>query len=398
MNEFLKRPLLALFAVAALALPMILTADADAQILFRRRTLVYQGPICQDGNCVPILNRIVVDAMKCEPCQPHVVPADEPLPEFVVVDETADQATQDWGRTAAQARVSNSCGSASLVGFLDNDSLFLTNAHVSGTRPGTDVTLRMRLNGRDTTYSGKVIMAAYSNQTLADWSIVRVPGRVPSTPRPLAIERPSGDHVTVGSPRCVWPLQMQTLRTHNATTNSALWQWTPNAIGGQSGSGVWSPKDGNQYGLVTWSWGGYGAGQMTWWIYRQATERSVAGEPRPAGLRELTPRGGVIVEEGFFQEANIGTLPIWANQQPTPDPGMEDDPCAEITTAERAELAKLKRAAKERNVDWIAVIRLILQLIQLFRSQSSVGYVLPSHQPTHHSHAASCHDHGHLAA
>lgn len=326
MNDFLKRPVLALFAFAAIALPMFLPVEsAEAQLAFRRRTVVYQSPICRDGNCLPVLNRIVLSAQYCEPCEAvAVAPQDEG---FTIVDETADAATQDWGRSAAQVRVSNSCGSGSLVGFLENDSLFLTNAHVTGTRPGTDATLRMRINGQDVTYKGKVIMAAYSNSTLADWSIVRVPGRVPSTPRPLAIDRPSGDHITVGSPRCVWPLQMQTVKTHNASSNSALWQWLPNSIGGQSGSGVWAPRDGNQYGLLTWSWNNYGAGQMTWWIYRQATERSVAGEPRPAGLRELTPRpDGVIVEEGFFQEASIGDLPIWANQQPTPDPDPTPDP------------------------------------------------------------------------
>lgn len=327
MNDFLKRPMLALFALAAIAIPMIVpTESADAQ-MFRRRTIAYQSSICRDGNCGPVLSHIVQSAQYCQPCESVIVSDEDDLLEgFTVVDEAADEATQDWGRTAAQARMTNSCGSGSLVGFLENDSLFLTNAHVTGTRPGTDVTIRMRLAGQDVSYKGKVIMAAYSNQTLADWSIVRVPGRVPSTPRPLAIDRPTGDHITVGSPRCEWPLKLQNLKTHNASGNSALWQWTPNAIGGQSGSGVWSPKDGNQYGLLTWSWNGYGAGQMTWWIYRQATERSVAGEPRPEGLRELRPRDGVIVEEGFFQEASIGDLPIWANQQPTPGPTPPPSP------------------------------------------------------------------------
>ncbi len=351
MNDFLKRPMLALFAFAAIALPMFLPVEsAEAQLVFRRRTVVYQPPICRDGNCGPILNRIVLNAQYCEPCDSVVVDAtpDEPMDGFTVVDETSDQATQDWGRSAAQARVSNSCGSGSLVGFLDNDSLFLTNAHVTGTRPGTEVTLRMRINGQEVAYKGKVIMAAYSNQTLADWSIVRVPGRVPSTPRPLSIDRPSGDHITVGSPRCVWPLQMQTIKTHNASSNSALWQWLPNAIGGQSGSGVWSPKDGNQYGLLTWSWNNYGAGQMTWWIYRQATERSVAGEPRPEGLRELRPRpDGVIVEEGFFQEASIGDLPIWANQQPTPDPDPTPQPCPPVDAPSRTKLQEALRLLQE---------------------------------------------------
>ena len=369
----IKKPLLLLTALAAILLPMIIADEAQAQ-LFRRRAVVYHSPsICPEGNCAPIVTTIlskVVQQEACDPVQVVVATQDDELDPaiFSAVEETADEATQDWGRSAAQCRVANSCGSASLVGFLEEDSLFLSNAHVTGTRPGTECTLRMRINGRDVTYTGRVIMAAYSNQTLADWSIIRVPGRVPAQPRPLAIDRPAGEHITVGAPRCVWPLQLQTIRTHNASNNSALWQWMPNAIGGQSGSGVWSPKDGNQYGLVTWSWGGFGAGQMTWWIYRQATERSVAGEPKPAGLVELGSRDGVIVEEGFFQEANIGTLPIWANQAPTPEPGIEDDPCAEITTAERAQLARLKRLAQERNVDWITIIKLIMQLIELFRA------------------------------
>jgi hypothetical protein len=328
----------------------------EAQLLRRFRQT------CPSGVCPTPQFAAPSVLQECEPAviEPAAMPQSD--------DETA--ATSEWFRSAAQFRVSNSCGSGSVVGFIGDDTLLLSNAHVTGTRPGTAVTIRMRIDGKDVTYQGTVIMAAYSNTTQADWSITRVRGRIPVEPRPLSIERPSGDHVTVGSPRCVWPLKYQEVKTVRASENMPLWQWTPNSIGGQSGSGVWSPKDGNQYGLLTWSWNGLGAGQQTYWIYRQATEKTVAGEPRLEGMKELTPRPeGVVVEEGFFAESDIDQLPIWSKPGVDP-PKPEPAPPVEFSESEVKNLRTLRAAAREKGVDWMQIVLLILELIKLFQARS----------------------------
>ena len=101
---------------------------------------------------------------------------------------------------------------------------------------------------------------------------------------------------------------------------------TPNSIGGQSGSAVHSLTNNNQYGLLTWSWGGYGAGQTTRSIWFQYQNRAVVGFPRLEGLIELGNRADE-VESGFFAEANITELPIWAhldNDNPPPPPPNGD--------------------------------------------------------------------------
>lgn len=294
-----------------------------------------QAQVCYGPECVPTTSVTTIREVPPLIVEATICPDD--LENF----EPVSDVNADWARSAAQMRAGNSCGSGSVVGFLDDSTLILTNAHVVGTRPGTAATVRMRVNGRDVQYTGSIVMAAYSSTVLADWAIVKVQGRIPVEPRLLSTTKPVGNHVTVGAPRCVWPLVYSALRTVDASNNSALWRWLPNAIGGQSGSGVWSTTDGHQYGLITWSWGGYGAGQQTWWIYQQAKQRSAeVGELRPAGLMELGQRSrDIIVEEGFFAESNIGDLPIWAGQ--TPDPTPEDPECPPIDEPTKAKLREV---------------------------------------------------------
>jgi len=230
----------------------------------------------------------------------------------------------------------------------------------------------MMVGGQERSYEGQIIMAAYSNTYLADWAIVSVPGEIPVEPRLLSIEKPQGQHVTVGSPRCEWPLRFSELTTADASNNSSLWRWRPNAIPGQSGSGVWSPADGNQYGLITWSWSGLGAGQQTWWIYQQAKQRShEVGELRPAGLVELTLRDpDIIVEEGFFAQTNIGDLPIWALPGTKPDPAPPVDPPAaedDMTEDDRRAFQRFRDWAKQRNLNWVQLLTLIMEIFRLLQ-------------------------------
>ena len=340
----------------------------DAQLLRRifqpRQTFSQDCPtgVCPTNDCPVIYPQISPGP---------VVVLDEPvmLQPAPQLDGKTELAMEDWGRTAARCVVGNSCGSASLCGFYNGGTLFLTNAHVAGTRPGTSCKIRMVIDGKTKEFTGRTIMAAYSDKTLTDWCVVLVEEKIDIEPRYLAKVKPSGSHTTVGSPRCVWPLVRQNLRTAEVSNNSALWRWTPNSIGGQSGSGVWSLDDGKQYGLLTWSWGGLGAGQQTSEIYRQAKERSVAGEPRPDGLFELNRPDGVICENGFFQEAGITDLPIWGEPETDPAPGPKPDPdcdCDDGTEEEKGLLKRLRDRAKERNIDIAKLIQLILMMLELF--------------------------------
>ncbi len=335
-----KRGRILLIAVAMFSLISFESSEAQ---LFRRPLFQRQASICNGPACVPTTSQSIQVVDDCPPLVVQSNLSPDELKDFEPVSETNAQ----WFRSAARMIAGNSCGSGSVVGFMDESTLLITNAHVVGTRPGSAATVRMMVNGEEKQYTGTIVMAAYSDKVLADWAIVRVPGKIPVEPRKLSKEKPEGDHVTVGSPRCVWPLVYSALKTVDASNNSALWRWTPNAIGGQSGSGVWSAEDGNQDGLLTWSWGGYGAGQQTWWIYQQAKQRNIVGELRPAGLAELSPRSkDVIVEEGFFVQANIGELPIWAEDSTDPvDPvDPTDPPVCPAISPENAK--KLKEALK----------------------------------------------------
>lgn len=363
-------------ALLVFAVGMMFADEAQGQLF--RRWRVVPAAECVGQECQPmtvqvhpryssvapqILSRIV----DCPPATPVVQETDTFVDETSAIDET----NADWSRSATQMRAGNSCGSGSVVSFYNGATLVLTNAHVVGTRPGTEARVRLMVNGQEKVFTGTIIMAAYSNTYLADWAIVSVAGEIPVAPRLLSVSRPKGAHVTVGSPNCVWPLRFSELRTVEASNNSALWRWNPNAIPGQSGSGVWSKDDGLQYGLITWSWSGLGAGQQTWWIYEQSRKRSAeVGELRPAGLVELTPRDpDVIVEEGFFAQSNIGDLPIWAKPEdpkPTPPqpPGAGDD---DLTDDDRRVFKRFRDWAKERNLNWIQLLTLIMELFKLLQ-------------------------------
>lgn len=244
----------------------------------------------------------------------------------------------------------NSCGSGSICGLFDGGSLVLTNAHVAGTRPGRDVVIRTQDN---IDRPSRVIMAAYSDRTLTDWNIVHVSGFQGIRPVKLSKNRPTGSHYTKGSPRCVWPLTATDITTKDIDDDSPLWRWTPNAIGGQSGSGVWSDSNNLQYGLLTWSWGGYGAGQMTAEIYRQARNQTVAGAPRIDNLEELIGGERAETENGFYSLAiSITELPIFAeDDQPSTPPTTPDEARLRAVEAIRKAKENLEAIANELMTD-----------------------------------------------
>lgn len=220
----------------------------------------------------------------------------------------------------------NSCGSGSLVGIRNNKSLVLTNAHVAGTQIGRvgNCTFPF-LNNK--VCKARIILAAYSDRVMMDWAVLEIDEQVQLPHVKLSRTTPSGDHYTAGYPRCQGP-RFQRLVTRGFQNNGTVWRWQPNAIGGQSGSGVHSLSDNLQRGLLTWSWGGDGAGQTTSSIWTQYAQRAEIGFPRFPDLIELSPPQNC--ESGFFAEANITSLPIWAELDPTPPeepkPPVEPNP------------------------------------------------------------------------
>lgn len=290
--------------------------------------------------------------------------------EPVIIEQSA---TGPSTRAAARVRVSGGCGSGSVCGFHRGGSLILTNAHVAGTRVGRQCAVDVVVNGKTKTLSGRVIMAAYSDRTLTDWAIVHVEDWQEIQPVPLSREYPTGSHYTRGSPRCIWPQRSTDVRTVDVSDNSPLWRWMPNSIGGQSGSGVWSDRDNLQYGLLTWSWGGRGAGQTTAQIWRQAREKSTSGPVRIKGLIEVGDRPeGLIVENGFFSQAGIDEFDIWQNDNPQPPdspkdpscPVCPDAPACDVTAKELELIYSLRQAADDERE---AIRSVLMGIIEIAR-------------------------------
>jgi pimeloyl-ACP methyl ester carboxylesterase len=219
-------------------------------------------------------------------------------------------------------------------------ALILSNAHVCGSRIGREVVIEVQSQGNER-IRGRVIMAAYSDRTWTDWAVVEtIEPYNKVQPVKCSKNRPSGSHYTRGFPRCQ-PHNGTDIRTVALSSTDARWTWQPNAIGGQSGSGVWSDVDNLQYGLLTWSIGRDGAGQMTSEIYRQARDCTIAGAARVDGMIELDQDydftgidtdglSDPVVVPGLYIQRDITTLPIWAEDDddgddPVTPPNDPDD-------------------------------------------------------------------------
>jgi hypothetical protein len=209
----------------------------------------------------------------------------------------------------------------------------LTNAHVAGSKVNHTVKVQVESLGMKQ-FNGTVIRAAYSNSVSADWALVYVPGLKEVKPVFLSKNLPTEglSLYTKGFPKCN-PHNGTDIKQHKTLNNGVL-LWLPDAIGGQSGSGVWSDVDHFQYALLTWSWGDgrrtYGAGQLTAEIYKQNRAAEIRGFAKMPGLVELAEFAErPVVEEGFFSipmERGIQDFPIWAEdlevdpQDPTTPP------------------------------------------------------------------------------
>lgn len=241
---------------------------------------------------------------------------------------------------AVRVSVRGGCGSGSVVGRYKTGSLVLTNAHVAGTRPGSRSVIRCRhVNSEgvmaDFEYQAVLLEAAYSDRFLTDWAVLYADKLTAIEPVRLSKEKPRREMYTRGSPGCVWPLRDSGLTVADIRDGSTLVRWRPSAIGGQSGSGCWDSQDNSQRAILTWQWGGLGAGQQTAEIYRQSLNKTVAGHLRTGGEIELSSTG-VAVEVGYFAASGLNDFDIWIDDDATPPPsdsGMTDEQRAEISAA-----------------------------------------------------------------
>lgn len=253
-------------------------------------------------------------------------------------------------RSCCRVLNSGSCGSGSIVGKRDGKTLVLTNAHVAGTTIGRVVICQFPFEN-DRRYNGKVIMAGYSDRVMMDWAVIEIDADVPLPVVKLSIQAPGQQLYSNGYPRCdgPWPVK---LTTRGYTHNGTVWRGQPNAIGGQSGSAIHDVGDNLQRVLLTWSWGGDCAGQTTKAIWFQYQQRAVIGFERPEGLIELNDNRAEGLENGFFAEANITSLPIWDHLDEPPVTPPSGD-CKEILE----QLLKLTEGMQQQIGKMIEAIR-----------------------------------------
>ena len=351
-------------------LAAVLVDQASAQLFRRARA-------CPDGTCAPAL---AVAPATVVPVVPAPAPVEKVEAQAVVsawfqklniprgasMSKEEEAAIRSWAKRAVRIINGNSCGTGSLCGR-DSESIYiLTNAHVASSRIGNVVKCEaLKADGSGTeVFQARVIESAYSSKTSTDWALLRAPAAYMAGLEPikLATEDPDADALTGtwGCPRCEVP-SGQMIKTKAL---GSLWYWQPNSIGGQSGSAV--VQDGKQFGLLTWTINGDGAGQKTATIYRQSREQNVDGAPREPGLVPVTP-SGVELLEGFYSETGIRDYPIWSDVGPTPGPGP-GTPCPEMQPEERRLFDALRGLReKERALDWIKLISLIMEIIKVIQ-------------------------------
>ena len=308
----------------------------------------------------------------------------------------------------------NSCGSGTICGTDGDGSYVVTNAHVAGTTLGRSVAVDCVVEGGAQRVTGKTVMAGYSDSRMVDFCILYVQGLSSKRYMPMLKTEPNnGPFVTIGSPKCVWPLVKKSF-SDARNYGDGLITGTPNAIGGQSGSAIYNSKD-QQIALLTWSINGRCAGQKTSKLWQVASTRNVQlADPRPAGLRELgdctggerpKTESGIFGSCGMF-ETQVGTrpltentvsnvvgsamedLPIWVVPAPDPKPEPEPDPtpdcppcpecpesgegdsdCVVLDATEKALIDSIRAhmsqmGAKERAMDWMKIFALVMEIIQ----------------------------------
>lgn len=185
--------------------------------------------------------------------------------------EPIERLTLATVRVTTRAR----CGSGSKIGEKDGNAVILTNAHVAGTQVGKTVTVEHWSElGVYEKGTATIAAAALQSGTSLDWAILFAnDGFLSDAPAiPLSLsERPDErlPAYTSGCPRCEMP-SIHFVRWEDTSSN--IYKWSPNAISGRSGSGVFQlSEDGtlDQQSLLTWSDGRYGMGQRSVDVWQQ---------------------------------------------------------------------------------------------------------------------------------
>lgn len=305
--------------------------------------------------------------------------------------------------------VGNSCGSGTICGANADGAYVVSNAHVWGTQVGKVVIVDCVVGGQQKRVNGRLVMAGYSDSRMVDFAIAFVSGLSSKRYMPMLKTEPSDKpYETTGGPQCVWP-QVKKPFNDPRSYGDGLITGSPNAIGGQSGSAIYNSQ-GQQIALLTWSINGRCAGQKTSKLWQVATTRNVRlADERPQGLTEVgEPGGRPEVSEGIFGEcaifnevqgghrpitdnviANVAgsdmeDLPIWYVPGGTPPPvdpppANECPPgCEKLSPVEAQIIALIRQqdaevaAGKERAIDWMKLIPLILEIIRIIQ-QGRVG-------------------------
>lgn len=269
----------------------------------------------------------------------------------------------------------NSCGSGSVCGKApQGGSYVLTNAHVAGTQINREVVVEVEKLNRKR-FKARVIRAAYSDRVSADWALLHVPGLEEVEPVYLTRKLPArGESLyTKGFPRCQphGGTDIEQFRT----LNNGVLLWKPNAIGGQSGSGVWGDSDGLQKALLTWSMSSngrwYGAGQLTAEIWAQNRDFRLTGtfraHERMPGVEYVELPGdydfdGIdreglddpVVEVGIFSEpirTGIQDYPIWVEEIEPEEPNQPEEPPSDRVDLAIRELSKTQEYVESRIKD-----------------------------------------------
>lgn len=325
---------------------------------------IYQAPVIQQPQ-VP-----------CEPVQTAAATAAEWYsilvgPNGRTLTDEEKKLAYEWSKRAVRVYQGNGCGTGNLVGRDDKFIYIMTNAHVASTKIGSVSKCQAFVDGKVQTFNASAVESAYSNYTRTDWTLLKADATNMAGIEPIKMskEKPDANKITTtwGCPRCE-PIRGQVLQT---VSMGQVWYWLPNSIGGQSGSAV--VQEGHQVGLLTWTENGKGSGQFTASIWAQAKNQNTDGPARTGAEVPVSNPLGVELREGFHtgdRETGLGEYPIWEDGSVTPPPGPVDPNCPEDDDTVKR-FKGLRDRLKERGYDWIAILNLIMQLIELFSKKTT---------------------------
>lgn len=373
-------------AVCFIAIAMLIPAD-----LFAQRLRILKGNNsnnCQDGQCSPQGFQLIQPQPEIlyQTTQPQQSPPQElasgtPMsldqwytilvgPNGRTLTSDEKEAAKQWSMRAGRTYRGNGCGTSSLCGRDEEATYWMTNAHVAGTTIGNECRVQVVEDGVIRSFTTKVTEVAYSSRTRTDWALCKGPPDILPGIEPIKLskEKPDPNKITVtwGCPRCE-PIRGQILQT---VSMGSVWYWLPNSIGGQSGSAV--IQEGTQVGLLTWTENGKGSGQFTATIWAQSQGQNTDG-PARTGFEIPVTSSAIDLREGYFCEdretKSLGEYPIWADGTVQPPPGP--DPNCPEDDDQIKRFKSLRDRLKERGYDWVAIINLILQLIELFSKKTT---------------------------